>query len=543
MNSRILIIEDNADNLALMTYLLQAFGHTALAAINGQQGIEAARKERPDLIICDVHLPDMDGCEIARWLKSDPELRSTPLVAVTALAMVGDRERLLASGFDSYLSKPIDPEWFVPQMEEFLCTRHLGPLPSTATAPSPEPPAATGKTILVVDNRPINLELAHGIMEPFGYRVITAGGMAEGLAAARREPCDLILSDVCMAEGSGYDFLQAVRADPHLCGLPFVFITSTMLNEKDRATVWRRSESVPLPAHRPRGPAGRDSGMSADESWGVTMPTLLVVDDHPTNRDFLVTLLRYRGHRLLEAADGAEALALARADRPDLVIADILMPTMDGYEFVRQLRADAALAGIPVIFYTAHYHEREARVLADAVGVTHVLTKPAEPEVILSTVDTVLGAAVPPVAQAPPEEFDREHLRLLTDKLSANADELRRANERLTTLIDLGLDLGSERDPQRLLQRFCSTAREIIGARYAVVGVLDNGGSQLRYFFTSGMSSDLVARLGLPDTMRGGIPTVLRERRCLRLTNPTGDPQALDFPAGYPPFRSWMGPR
>ncbi len=91
------------------------------------------------------------------------------------------------------------------------------------------------------------------------------------------------------------------------------------------------------------------------------MATILIVDDRLANREFLVTLLGYAGHRLLQAADGAEALAIVRAEHPDLVIADILMPTMDGYEFVRRIRADPAIAATPVIFYTAHYHEREAR--------------------------------------------------------------------------------------------------------------------------------------------------------------------------------------
>src|SRR5919201_3519343 len=99
------------------------------------------------------------------------------------------------------------------------------------------------------------------------------------------------------------------------------------------------------------------------------MATILVVDDHPTNREFLVTLLGYGGHRLLEAADGAEALAAARAEHPDLVIADILMPTMDGYELVRQLRADPSVARTPVIYYTAHFLEPEAQALARSCGV------------------------------------------------------------------------------------------------------------------------------------------------------------------------------
>src|SRR5262245_9928300 len=103
MGARVLIIEDNAGNLELMTYLLSAFGHTIIGAEDGDAGLKAARQDPPDLIICDVQLPGMDGYEVARWLKSDSQLRTIPLVAVTALAMVGDRDRVLAAGFDGYL--------------------------------------------------------------------------------------------------------------------------------------------------------------------------------------------------------------------------------------------------------------------------------------------------------------------------------------------------------------------------------------------------------------------------------------------------------
>src|SRR5262249_25664303 len=154
-----------------------------------------------------------------------------------------------------------------------------------------------------------------------------------------------------------------------------------------------------------------------------------------------------KGHRLIEAADGAEALAAARAERPDLVIADVLMPTMDGYELVRRMRADEALARTPVIFYTAHYHEREAQTLAKSCGGSHVLTKPSDPGAVRRTVGEPLGLAAPPAVAPPPEDFDRDHLRLLTDKLSTTAEELRRSNLRQAALIEVGLRLASERDP------------------------------------------------------------------------------------------------
>ena len=96
--------------------------------------------------------------------------------------------------------------------------------------------------------------------------------------------------------------------------------------------------------------------------------TILVVDDRPTNRQFLSTLLGYGGHRLLEAADGAEALRLVRAEHPDLVISDILMPTMDGFEFAKSVRADPDVAATKIVFYTATYRATEATLLAKVQG-------------------------------------------------------------------------------------------------------------------------------------------------------------------------------
>ena len=121
---RILVVEDNAANLDLMVYLLDAFGYIAIPARDGQEALRVTAREKPDLILCDVHLPKMDGYEVVRRLKSDPESRSIPTVAVTALAMVGDRDRVLRAGFDGYLSKPIDPETFVQQIDGFVNSSH-----------------------------------------------------------------------------------------------------------------------------------------------------------------------------------------------------------------------------------------------------------------------------------------------------------------------------------------------------------------------------------------------------------------------------------
>src|SRR6266704_1484608 len=201
------------------------------------------------------------------------------------------------------------------------------------------------------------------------------------------------------------------------------------------------------------------------------MAKVLVADERPLNRQFLTTLLGYGGHLLLEAADGAEALAQVRKEHPDLVIADVLMPVMDGYEFVRQMRKDPEISGTPVIFFTASYHEREARSLAESCGVHHVITKPAEPELILAVVCEALGMAQNPVP-APAQNFEEEHLRLLTDKLSLSSDQLEASNQRLADLLEASRMLAAERDAAHMLARLCHAAREIIGAKLAFLGVL-----------------------------------------------------------------------
>ncbi len=267
------------------------------------------------------------------------------------------------------------------------------------------------------------------------------------------------------------------------------------------------------------------------------MAKLLIVDDRAVNRHFLTTLLGYSGHELLEAADGTEALAKVQAERPDLVIADILMPTMDGYEFVRQLRMDPAVAPTPVIFYTAAYHEHEAAALAKACGVHHLIKKPSEPEVILEVVNAALRRAPPPTPIPPVEEFDQEHLRLLTDKLTAKVDELEAANLRLAALFEFGQQLASEADPLHLLAHFSLTAREVIGARYAAVGVLGEGKGSLEHFFTSGMDTQTAAQVGAPSLNQGVLAQLLKNSRTLRERDIGADPLAARLPPPYLPTR------
>jgi two-component system cell cycle sensor histidine kinase/response regulator CckA len=272
------------------------------------------------------------------------------------------------------------------------------------------------------------------------------------------------------------------------------------------------------------------------------MATILIVDDLAANREFLVTLLRHQGHRVVEAADGSEGLAAVRAEHPDLVITDVLMPVMDGYELARQLRLDPTTSGIPVVLYTAHYGEREARALALSSGVSDVLTKPIQSEEVLKIVGRVLSGesatGMPSDASALATEFDREHLRLLTSPLTEKAGDLRSANARMRALINIGLELASERDSDRLLQRVCAAAHDLFGATYVTLGILDRTDRTVHNVVTYGV--DAATWITTGDAVPGILGTVVAERRALRGDNPGGDPARLQLPSLHPTVQAFL---
>ena len=113
--AKILIVEDNPDNMTLVVLLLQSAGHTVLSAIDAEAGLTLARDELPNLILMDIQLPGMDGLEATALLKRDDATRAIPVIALTALAMKGDEERIRAAGCDGYIAKPM-------RYQEFLAT-------------------------------------------------------------------------------------------------------------------------------------------------------------------------------------------------------------------------------------------------------------------------------------------------------------------------------------------------------------------------------------------------------------------------------------
>ncbi|MBI1395256.1 MAG: response regulator [Betaproteobacteria bacterium] len=120
MAARILVIEDDPASLLLVQYLLETSGFHVLTADNGADGLSIALREAPDLVVCDLQLPALDGYEVLKELRANSRWCGAPVIAVTAFSMSGDRERVLSAGFDDYFPKPIVPETFVASISVYL---------------------------------------------------------------------------------------------------------------------------------------------------------------------------------------------------------------------------------------------------------------------------------------------------------------------------------------------------------------------------------------------------------------------------------------
>ena len=224
------------------------------------------------------------------------------------------------------------------------------------------------------------------------------------------------------------------------------------------------------------------------------MRKVLIVDDHEQNRYLLRSLLTSNGFEVEEACDGLEALELARGDRPDLVISDLLMPSMDGYTLLREWKADDALSGVPFIVYTATYTQDEDERLAYDLGADAFLVKPTEPEAFLERVERVLAESAEqltrprkPATSGP--EADRRYSQALVRKLEDRSAELARRVEDLqaakaqierlnrlySALSAINQLIVHTPAREELLQGVCRILVERGGLALAWIGLLDEG--------------------------------------------------------------------
>ena len=222
---RVLAVDDNRTNLDLILYLLRALGYEADGCSSAPDALTALETASYDLALVDILMPDMDGFEFARRVRASERLKNLPLIAITALAMVGDRERVLGAGFDGYIPKPIDPERFAAQLQEFY---------AQAQRRRTVPQQAAGPLILVVDDIEVNRQVIRGALAPFGYRLDEAPSGDDAYQKVLAEKPSLILCDVHMPGGDGFALVERVKKDEALRDVPFIFISSTAWQTRDR---------------------------------------------------------------------------------------------------------------------------------------------------------------------------------------------------------------------------------------------------------------------------------------------------------------------
>jgi two-component system cell cycle response regulator len=208
MSARILIVEDDHPTREVMAMLLEEAGHAVSGAEDGAGGLRLALDSRPDLVICDLRLPSLDGYAVARAQAGSAFSARIPLVAVSALVLDGDRERVRAAGFDGYLCKPIEPASFVAEVEAFL---------PPASAAMDAASAAPGlPALLVVDDDAFMRDVLVDALEDEPWRILSAGSAEEALALLERHPVEVVLSDQSMPGMQGTELMARVSRDyPH----------------------------------------------------------------------------------------------------------------------------------------------------------------------------------------------------------------------------------------------------------------------------------------------------------------------------------------
>lgn len=241
------------------------------------------------------------------------------------------------------------------------------------------------------------------------------------------------------------------------------------------------------------------------------MASILVVDDRAVNREYLVTLLGYLGHTLVQACDGEEALRMIDTAPPDLIITDIAMPKLSGVEFIEKMQQDPRHSDIPVIFYSATYRVPEARLMAKACKAAAVIPKPSDPEVIISAVMLALGDTLTGKAPAPQEQG---------------------WNPSLIALMDLQCALVEERDPNRMIELVCQAAPKLIPAEGAVLGLVDADSSELTRVLACGI--DPLKTFTKGDHIPEAFSNRAAKPGARRVWNVQGNPVPLGLPAAHP---------
>ena len=373
-----LVIEDNDRAAELIRLQLESEGFEIIRVGTAQHGLDALARRLPTIIILDLLLPDMDGWDLLALLKL-PDSASAH-IPVVIVSIVADMRRGFSLGASAVLQKPVSREEL------------LGALVDAGIAGT-----RPVSTVLIVDDDPKAVELLATYLKGPSYRVLRAHGGAEGIETARRERPDLIVLDLLMPEVSGFDVVEMLKDSAETAAIPIVVVTAKTLTAQDKATLNSLVAVVLQKTSFNHGrflnevhPRDCRKARSRGRGDGAVTAQILLVEDTPANMKLITMLLRKAGHEVLQARNAEEAIVLARAHQPNLILMDIQLPGMDGLAATRILKEDESTRGIRVVALTAlAMRGDEQRMIA--AGCDGYIAKPIQYKSFLDEVGRLLS--------------------------------------------------------------------------------------------------------------------------------------------------------
>ena len=362
----VLLVEDNAEVRALTKRALEKDHHSVIEAENGRVALERLATVQPSIILLDLMMPEMDGFQFLEEFRKHDEWSAIPVVVITAKDLsVEDRGRL-SGGVSRILQKGTCTReqlmgeiqrWAIDAVERKPDAGVAADVGAAALVepdaiaesfkPSAiaSPAAREGNTILVIDDDAQMHDLIGRILGKEGLQVRTAANGAEGLRLAREIRPSAITLDVSMAGMDGWAVLSQLKADPELAAIPVVMVT--VVDDRNLGLALGAADYLLKPVDGPRLIAA----LNRFRRDGV--PRVLIVEDDPVTREMVRRVMERDGWHVSEADNGKVGLARLREALPTAIVLDLMMPEMDGFEFVAELRKRPEWAKIPVLVMTA----------------------------------------------------------------------------------------------------------------------------------------------------------------------------------------------
>ncbi|MDA8124097.1 MAG: response regulator [Deltaproteobacteria bacterium] len=394
--AKILVVEDNVLNMKLVRSLLRLEGYRVLEAEDAEKGMQLAQDRHPDLILMDIQLPGMDGLTATEILKGREKTKDIPIVALTGFAMTGDEQKALAAGCDGYITKPIDTRSFGETLRQYLTP--LSPPEATAM----RPPFLRRQRILIVDDDPLNVKLLSAKLPADRYEAIPAFRGEEALQKVKQDRPDLILLDVMMPGMSGYEVSYQLKSDPATAAIPIVMVTALDDSEdKIRGLEAGADEFLNKPVNdvelltrihsllrlnkcqeqlltRVQSRLNSAEQLRAASSAALApLPRILLVEDDDRDALLIRSMLREEPYHIEQVQSGEEALAKLRQERFDLLLLDVLLPGLDGFEVCRQLKGGHPTDDLQIVLITC-LSDLDNKIQGMEMGADDYLIKPIQ---------------------------------------------------------------------------------------------------------------------------------------------------------------------